>query len=186
MRSFWENWDAMHALLTVTSVVPFVLFGSAGLWHFGGKQKSGTNLVSLASIVGFLAMVFALWFQESLYAWSILGVAFQMMSVFLFGWCVGTSGKRNLSLAFSPNCSPRLMTEGPYSVVRHPFYTSYMIYWIGNAIIATSIFTIGAAVILGILYLYTSRREDEFLAERFAGEFSQWRANTGAFFPKLH
>lgn len=185
MSSFWEHWNSVRALITVTSVIPFALFGSASLWHFGGKVKSGTNLVSAASLAGFVAMIYALWFQDRLQPWSLLGVALHMMSVFLFGWCVGTSGRRNLSLAFSPNCSPRLVTEGPYSLVRHPFYTSYIIYWAGNALAATSILTIAAVVILTVIYFYASRREDAFLAERFAGEFAQWRSNTGAFFPKV-
>lgn len=185
MSAIWANWDLVRAILTVTSLIPFALFGSAGLWHFGGRQKSGTNLVSIASLVGFLAVLSTLWLQENVQPWAVLGVALQMLSVFLFGWCIGTSGKRNLSLAFSPNCSPKLMTEGPYSIVRHPFYTSYIIYWVGGAIVASSIFTVASTAILIVIYLYASRREDEFLAQRFDGEFDQWHRNTGAFFPKL-
>lgn len=181
-----DDWTLIRAVLTVLAVIPFTLFGTAGIWHFGGKLKSGGSLVSVASLAAFLAMIHALWFQDTLGAWSILGVGLQMIAVFLFGWCVGTSGKRNLSLAFSPNCSPRLMTEGPYSVVRHPFYTSYIIYWFGNAIVAPSLATLASAVVLTVIYLYASRREDAVLAERFASEFPEWYKNTGAFMPKLY
>lgn len=186
MSSHLDDWTFIRAVLTIAAAIPFLLFATAGVWHFGGKLKSGGGLVSVASLSGFAAMIYALWFQETITAWSVFGVGLQVLSVFLFGWCVGTSGKRNLSLAFSPNCSPKLVTEGPYSIVRHPFYTSYVIYWVANVVVAPSAFTLISAIVLIVIYLYASRREDKALAQLFAADFPQWYKTTGAFLPKLH
>lgn len=180
-----ENVDLIRTVLSVTTAVPFVLFASAGIWHFAGALKSGARLVSVASLAGFVAILFSIWGQETVNAWTPAGVALQLFSVFLFGWCIGTSGQRNLSLAFSENSSPRLITEGPYSMVRHPFYTSYILFWVGGALAATSPFTVGSTVVLIAIYLFASRGEDAVLARRFAAEFPGWQKTTGAFFPKL-
>lgn len=184
MSWLWANLDIIHALLIASTTVPFVLFGTAAFWHFGGSVRSGTNLVSVASLLGYVSILYTIWSTDSIYAWSALGIALQSFAVFLFGWCIGTSGKRNLSLAFSENCSPKLMTEGPYAVVRHPFYTSYIIFWLGGFLVAPSIFTALSFLLLVAIYFYASRREDEVLAKLFEGEFAEWHKDTGAFFPK--
>lgn len=185
MNSLWENVDVLRAILTVSTIIPFLLFASAGLWHFGSGAKPGTNVVSIASLIGLAAVIYTIWTQPEIQLWSVLGVALQALSVFVFGWCIGTSGRRNLSLAGGESRSTRLLTEGPYAVVRHPFYTSYIIFWIGGVAIAFSIFTIASASLLIAIYSYVARREDEVLAQRFAGEFAQWHDSTGAFIPKL-
>lgn len=184
MSSDWGNLDVVRAILTASTCIPFVLFGSAGVWHFGGDHKSGTKLVSMASLLGFAAVIYTLWTREGVYVWSVLGVSLQLLATFLFGWCIGTSGRRNLALALSENASKKLITEGPYALVRHPFYTSYILFWIGGVAVASSLFTVLTTLLLIFIYFYTSRREDEVLARVFADEFPQWHERTGAFFPK--
>jgi protein-S-isoprenylcysteine O-methyltransferase Ste14 len=185
MNAFWENWDLIRTMLTASTAIPFLLFASAGLWHFGSGAKSGTNIVSVASLLGFAAVIYTVWTQAEIHLWAVLGVALQSLSAFLFGWSVGASGRRNLSLAGGESRSTRLLTEGPYAVVRHPFYTSYIIFWIAGIAVAPSAITAASALLLIVIYFYVSRGEDEVLAKRFKGEFAQWRDRTGAFFPKL-
>jgi protein-S-isoprenylcysteine O-methyltransferase Ste14 len=185
MNSFWENVDIVRAILTASTAVPFLLFASAGLWHFGSGAKSGTNLVSIASLLGFAAVTYSIWTQADVQPWAVLGVVLQAFSVFVFGWCIGTSGRRNLSLAGGESRSTRLLVEGPYAVVRHPFYTSYIIFWLGGVAVAFSPFTVASALLMIAIYSRVARREDEVLAQRFAGEFAQWHDHTGAFIPKL-
>jgi protein-S-isoprenylcysteine O-methyltransferase Ste14 len=186
MTEFWANLDVIRTILTVSTAIPFLLFASAGVWHFGSGVKSGTNIVSIASLIGFASVIYSLWAQTDIYPWSIVGVALQSLSVFLFGWCIGTSGRRNLSLAGADSRSTKLLTEGPYALVRHPFYTSYIIFWVGGIALACSVFTLASAVLLIAIYFHTARSEDKVLAQRFAGEFAEWHRKTGAFFPKWH
>jgi protein-S-isoprenylcysteine O-methyltransferase Ste14 len=185
MDWLWANPGVMQVILIASTSVPFVLFASAGIWHFGGALKSGGRLVSVASLLGYAAIVYSIATRDGAPVWAALGVILQSLSVFLFGWCIGTSGKRNLSLAFSENCSPRLVTEGPYALVRHPFYTSYLVFWLAGIVVAPTIFTALAFVLLAAIYVYAARREDAVLAQRFQGEYPQWRKVTGAFLPKM-
>lgn len=180
----WDNVDVIRAILTISTTIPFLLFASAGIWHFGGGHKSGTGLVSLASLLGFTSILYTIWTQDGNYPWPVLGVALQGMSLFLFGWCIGTSGRKNLGLALNENASKKLITEGPYALVRHPFYTSYIIFWIGGVAVASSIATALSALTLVVIYFYTSRSEDKMLARLFENEFPEWHEKTGSFFPK--
>ena len=184
MATFWANLDIIRTILTVSTTIPFLLFATAGIWHFGSGVKSGTNIVSLASLIGFISVLYSVWTQ-AIAPWSVLGIALQSFSVFLFGWCIGTSGRRNLSLAGADSRSTRLLTEGPYTLVRHPFYTSYILFWVGGIALACSVFTIASTALLIAIYFYTARGEDRVLAQRFADEFTQWQQKTGAFFPRL-
>lgn len=183
MASVGDSFDAVRVLLTASTIIPFALFASAGIWHFGKGAKAGTNLVSIASLLGFFAIIFSIWYGQ-IYIWAALGIALQSFSAFLFGWSVGTSGRRTLSLAFGESRSTRLLTEGPYAVVRHPFYTSYIIFWAGGVLVAPAIWTVAALGAMMAIYLHASRREDEGLARNFPAEFPEWRSRTGAFFPK--
>jgi protein-S-isoprenylcysteine O-methyltransferase Ste14 len=181
----WGNAEVIRAILTVSTAIPFLLFASAGLWHFDGGHKSGTGLVSIASLLGFASALYSIWTQGGDYVlWPAIGVALQASSLFLFGWSIGTSGRKNFGLALNDNASSKLVTDGPYALVRHPFYTSYIIFWTGTAAAASSIFTIFSAVALLTIYFYTSRREDKLLAGTFEDEFPDWHKHTGAFFPK--
>ncbi|MDE2403624.1 MAG: isoprenylcysteine carboxylmethyltransferase family protein [Sphingomonadales bacterium] len=180
----WAHDDIVRAILTASTALPFLLFASAGFWHFGGAWKSGTKLVSVVSLLGFGSVLYGVWTQDALSPWPILGVALQALSLFLFGWAVGTSGRKNLGLALNDNASRKLITDGPYALVRHPFYTSYIVFWIGGVAVASSIFTTASALALIALYFFTSRREDNALAGLFQDEFPAWYAATGAFFPK--
>jgi protein-S-isoprenylcysteine O-methyltransferase Ste14 len=180
----WDNLDTVRALLTTSSAVPFLLFASAGVWHFGGTPRSGTKLVSITSLLAFVSVIYIIWTRESAAWQAVVGAFLQMLSIFLFGWCIGTSGQNNLSLAFGVNSSKSLLTSGPYSLVRHPFYTSYIIFWIGSAVAATSILTAVLAAAMFTIYLFESRREDKVLSTVFVEEFPRWRERTGSFFPK--
>ena len=180
----WADIDVIRAILSASTTIPFLLFASAGIWHFGGSHKFGTKIVSVTSILGYVSAIYAIFIAGDIYIWSSLGVSLHLLSLFLFGWCVGTSGRKTLGLALNDASSGRLITVGPYALVRHPFYTSYIIFWVGNAIIAVSIFTIIPAVLFIFLYIFTARREDKALAKLFADEYPSWHRNTGAFFPK--
>lgn len=180
----WSHMDIVRVILSVSTTIPFLLFGSAGIWHFGGRHQSGTGLVTIASLLGFCATIYAIWLADRISLWSALGVAMHATSVFIFGWSVGTSGKKNLGLALNDSSSKKLITDGPYALVRHPFYTCYIVFWFGNVAIVFSPFTILPALALAILYFFTSRREDRVLAKLFEEEYPGWHANTGAFFPK--
>lgn len=79
----------------------------------------------------------------------------------------------------------RLVTWGPYSVVRNPLYLSNGIIGLGWGIMAgfwESIFFLGTFVVLyGLLIVPW---EESFLLKAFGEEYQRYRKRVGAFWPK--
>lgn len=74
----------------------------------------------------------------------------------------------------------KLVTSGPYSVVRHPMALGYLVILLGMAFLRGSI---SAAVIVSPVLgmatiLYLKIFEEKKLAERFNGEYTRWSRRT--------
>ncbi|MBN1615407.1 MAG: isoprenylcysteine carboxylmethyltransferase family protein [Deltaproteobacteria bacterium] len=78
-----------------------------------------------------------------------------------------------------------VITEGPYSMCRHPLYFFSFLGAIGVAL-ATETMLIPLAVFLGfaIYYPYTMRSEEADLLKRYHDAYAVYRDSTPAFFPK--
>ncbi|HBY58984.1 MAG TPA: hypothetical protein DEH78_04135 [Solibacterales bacterium] len=78
----------------------------------------------------------------------------------------------------------RLVTTGPYALVRHPIYTSLFAMTLGTAILVTSWALLAAAV---LFYSAGSeirvRSEDALLAAHFGPRHAAWRSQTKAWLP---
>lgn len=84
------------------------------------------------------------------------------------------------------NAPVHIVTYGPYGLVRHPFYVSFILLLAGSALIARDTVTL-AAFPLGILALdWTARTEEKkLLASNLAEEYGAYRARTGRFVPRI-
>lgn len=63
----------------------------------------------------------------------------------------------------------RLVSDGPYALVRHPFYTLLMLHFIGGSIMLGSLWSLAVSLAIGILFAYRCTREETFLIERLDG-----------------
>ncbi len=118
-----------------------------------------------------------------------LGVAILFLGVAFLGWIVKSLGWRGL-IAYSelkPQLtSQKLVTEGPYSLVRHPAYLAHtlilvgiflMTAFLGNAILALVDFITS--------YFVTARLEEKELLVRFGDDYRNYMNEVPAFFPRL-
>lgn len=78
----------------------------------------------------------------------------------------------------------RLITDGPYRLVRHPAYAGAILYTIGTGVFLGGTWS---AVIVGILtiavYDYRIRVEEQFLLRQFPGTYAAYRKRTARVFP---
>jgi protein-S-isoprenylcysteine O-methyltransferase Ste14 len=77
----------------------------------------------------------------------------------------------------------QLVTWGPYRRIRHPFYTSYLLFFGASLLLAP-----GWAVLVNTLYAclaitYTAVSEERALASHFGSDYQSYRSRTGRFFP---
>lgn len=64
-----------------------------------------------------------------------------------------------------------LLTEGPYSRVRHPFYSGFLLLAIGLATLFTTLETLMLLAISVVVILYYVPKEEEMLIERYGKEY---------------
>jgi len=80
----------------------------------------------------------------------------------------------------------RLVTAGPYAIVRHPIYTSMLAMWIATALAVARPW----GIVLGIVpmvwgTLVRVKIEDALLRQAFGASFEEWKKRTPAMIPGL-
>jgi protein-S-isoprenylcysteine O-methyltransferase Ste14 len=89
---------------------------------------------------------------------------------------------RNWGMPMSRRQDPELVTTGPYRFIRHPIYTGIILALIGTAV-ATTLFGLIAAAVIGGFFVYSATREEKFLAEEFPDTFPPYKARTKMLIP---
>jgi len=78
-----------------------------------------------------------------------------------------------------------LITTGPYSLIRHPMYTSLSIIFIGLAIVA-SFWPLWILILLMTIFFFRIvKREEDMMIDEFGDEYVSYIERTGRYFPKL-
>ena len=105
-------------------------------------------------------------------------------SLALFWWTIQANRAKPLSACFSRSERLHLVQHGPYRFVRHPFYLSYLLAWLGGAAATQSIYlAITVAVMLGIYISAANKEERRFSESAHAAEYRAYRDRTGQFLP---
>jgi protein-S-isoprenylcysteine O-methyltransferase Ste14 len=102
----------------------------------------------------------------------------------LYWWAIATNRKGRLSAAFSDDLPAHLVEDGPYRLVRHPFYCSYLLAWSAGVIGSGCLWLLATvAVMLGI-YLHAAYVEERKFARcALAKEYEAFRSRTGLLIP---
>ncbi len=185
----------MMARMTTAALASacFAYFAWGITAHFRreGPMPAGMGVIVLASVACFA------WFLGGQFAAARSGAgpsvaadstAAVLMAgaAALFRWAVAVNRARPLTLAFSPDQPCFVQRAGPYAHVRHPFYLSYMVFWIGTAVASGGLAHWLAPAILALLYCRAASVEEaKFARSSLAGEYSAYQSTTGMLLPLL-
>ncbi len=116
----------------------------------------------------------------------IPGVLCLLGSLALFDWARRSVRGRFFSYIYSGDTPEFLWTSGPYRYVRNPFYSSYMLSYIGIAIMFHGL-VIFAVVIGMIVYFSVAARFEEakFKSSPLAADYEGFLRRTGRFVPRF-
>lgn len=116
-------------------------------------------------------------------AWA--GVAVQLLFVWLF-WRSHKDLGRQWSVTLEIREDHRLVTEGVFSHVRHPMYSSFWCWAIAQALLLPN-WLAGLSGLVTIAWLYFSRIDDEeaMMRETFGAEYDAYAARTGRLIPRF-
>lgn len=144
----------------------------------------------IISITGGVCIITALFFLGKINHIDTLN--FILSIILFFGahalfWCsYMTCYQENFDFAFSSRPPKILVTSGTFRFIRHPFYSSYILGWLGTAVVVNSTIIFIIAVIMFCIYWIAARKEENIiLTSAFRSEYNIYCGNTGMFIPKF-
>jgi len=167
------------------SVVAQHIWATRGHFVSDKMQWPAALLAALVLLTSILYTII-IWTDQQPLAAKLLGLLLELVAMALFWWAIRASRQAQLRFAFDPNHPRTLLQGGPYRYVRHPFYTSYILFWTGWAVATFSPLAIPTLAVIIVLYILAARGEER----RFAGtamsrDYEAYRARAGLFWPRL-
>jgi len=156
-------------------------------YHFNMPvTPPGVRLISTLVLLSATFLTFLVFTTEQPLAASLTGLVLLVFSFVMFWITIRESSEAKLLAAFDEDLPHGLLKTGPYAYVRHPFYTSYLIQWVGWAIASWSPWRIVPVVFMTTTYYVAATGEEKkFTKTSMADEYSTYKARTGKFIPKL-
>src|SRR6056297_1375625 len=184
----WERRKRqMFDFLTgVVGLVYFVSISVATRQHFrSDRYPLGMYVISALSLAG-LGTFLGLAFRGEL-VFAGLSLALVVAAQGLFVWAVRHSRNRNLTLAMDTEMqSETIIRTGPWRYMRHPFYASYMIFWLACALATQHIISVIVFLTLSAIYTYAALREERVLSSGpLRKDYIEYRETVGIFYPRL-
>ncbi|MEM8540060.1 MAG: isoprenylcysteine carboxylmethyltransferase family protein [Pseudomonadota bacterium] len=174
--------DILVTLLAVATIGSY-------LWsvkfHFeSGALEAGAKLISIMVITGAIVFTALTWALAQPPTIQFLGCLLQGLSLVLFWVTIRETRNAQLLAAFTDKNPGSLVTSGPYRFVRHPFYSSYLLFWFGWAVATANIWSLVLFAIMCVIYWRAAEQEeDKFKNTSMAEEYASFKAGRKRFIP---
>jgi protein-S-isoprenylcysteine O-methyltransferase Ste14 len=179
--------DGWSSLASLSGIAGFGFFTWGVRGHFfGDKTPAAMQIILVLSLFGIAVFLFAIW-RTSVPGWrSAAGFCLHLPAIALFGWAVLVTRQNRPAMAFAGDLPVEVFRSGPYAYIRHPFYTSYLLFWLGCAVAAWSLIMLSIFIALAAVYTVAARGEErDFSRSALRDEYAMHRKDTGFFWPKL-
>ena len=178
-------WPAIAVLLL--GVLCFACFTWGTIFHFvwitGGS--AGAWGVSLLSWAAFMLFVWCVVTQPLAQPWPAACCLF-VVCLLLWSWTLASTRATPPTLAFTGDEPVLLLDTGPYRWIRHPFYTAYMLFWIGAALAMARGLGWIAVLAIGATYWSAARHEEaKFARSGLASGYRAYLLQAGMFLPRV-
>jgi len=176
---------ARQMLVLVPGLACFLAFSWGTLRHFRsvGPMPPGMRLIGAVSLLTVTAFTWSVLASPLPGTWPAAPIL-SFGSLALFAWTVRETRHAAFALAFAGAQPSRLLATGPFRYLRHPFYTSYLTFWLATCVATTSSISIGGSAILLVCYLTAARDEEKvILRSRLSAEYATYASGTGMFLP---
>ena len=188
--------EALEIVMLLLGVACCSSFIWAVRWHFvrHGDMRAGMRTLSLLTLLGFS------WFlcssirhlggsmnavrDDPDITTYLAATVLIVMSLCLFWWSVAMTRVQPLTLAFAMDTPAYVHIGGPYAYVRHPFYSSYMLFWLATAVAEHNLVGWSILIVMTVLYSIAARREEKkFASSPLAATYNDYRGRTGMLIP---
>lgn len=178
---------ALDLLVAVIGLGVFAQHVWALRGHFASdKMTGGARAISAGALLSCLLLLVVTFGLDQPMLAQLAGGAVMAASLLLFWAAIRASRAARLRFAFDEALPSELVTIGPYKRVRHPFYTSYLVFWAGWAIAAWTPLALLPVIVMAALYTVAARYEENLLiSSNMANSYKDYRQRTGMFFPRI-
>jgi len=169
----------------------FLALGAwASLKHFARNEREprGASLLTAATVLGTaLNAWLALRHPKPTDLEAALSIILVLAALAVFAAAIRATRLGGLSLAFSDATPGAVIESGIYGVIRHPFYTSYILYWL-NWLPLSSFDPLSCVVAVAMIAAYTvaARKEERLLTARLGSPYTGLMQRTWRFLPGVH
>ncbi|WP_086644353.1 isoprenylcysteine carboxylmethyltransferase family protein [Acetobacter sp. DsW_063] len=175
-------------LLALTSLVPFASFVWGVVAHFRKSAATpwGMQALSVFNALGYATFLLCLRHEDILTEGATsIAIALFGASFALFWWTARTTRALPPRIAHSKADADTLYRHGPYAFARHPFYLSYMIFWVASAVGVGGVQWLVCGAFIGWYALLARSEERRFSSSALAAGYMEYRHQTAMFVPKL-
>lgn len=178
----------MRVALLVAAVAAYTAFALSVVFVFRKHHASdplGLRILKVCAIAAAIAEVWAIAAAPGFTLGAgIAGMLTYVLALSLFAVCVRVTRHKPLSLAYSSDTPEHLVATGPYRVVRHPFYSAYLLSYVAGWLATSNHYLLLVVGIMSIVYVLAARREEsKFMQSPLREAFMSYRARTGMFLP---
>lgn len=173
--------------VAILGIACFTCFTWGTIRHFVWEENgsAGAWIISLLSWVGlgiFLWQILSLPLSR---VWVVACLLFTL-SAALWAWAVSRTRATPPTLAFTNDDPHFLLSAGPYRWIRHPFYSAYLLFWIGTALASPGLLGWAVVLTMGLIYRTAARQEErKFARSALAPRYRDYAEKTGGFFPRF-
>jgi protein-S-isoprenylcysteine O-methyltransferase Ste14 len=177
----------MNEATLIVGLLCYVTTGALVRTHFASATTPRqVRFAIFASYLGIIAFVYLMLRDGHTLAPLVAALIIFVGSFALFLWAVRTTRSNGLSLAFDPKPPHFIARAGPYRYIRHPFYASYILFWLACTVATLHPFMLVFLAGFSAINLTAAFREEHaFESSRFAAEYMSYRKTAGLLWPRL-
>jgi protein-S-isoprenylcysteine O-methyltransferase Ste14 len=158
-------------------------------------KREGT-VMFLFRFIGFFALIGLLAAYALYPAWiSALSIPFPDwlrwtgFAIALAGFVLGLWSQVALGTEWSAQLQlrekHRIIASGPYARMRHPMYTSLLLWGTGLALLSANWIFVAVAVLASAMFVARVPREEQMMIDQFGDEYRDYMNRTGRLFPRF-
>lgn len=169
-----------------------VLTAGLYIWamFFFFQMAAGDNAKRIRLVVALtlsaLGIGFAMIYGGRPAIWQQVVCIIMMLVSHLVFWSAYRSHFSKPSAAYADDAPVAIVTHGPYSMVRHPFYLAYLLAFAAGAIVTNHWYAWLGPALLTLTYYHIALSEEKLILQSENRDlYHQYQQTTGALLPRL-
>jgi protein-S-isoprenylcysteine O-methyltransferase len=181
-----------HCIFGIWIAVGIVwLFAAMGQKRAARSEAAATRILHMALMIVAFGLLFSPRLSIGVLAWRVVpdapavewvGLALTLAGCGIAVWARLLLGG-NWSASVTVKEDHRLIRRGPYTVVRHPIYSGFLLGLLGTALALGQLRGFVGLVLAFLGWRMKSRIEEAFMIEQFGAEYRQYEREVKALIP---